>query len=91
MSQLVGLLPRFVDRIVIDSTGLTARFDITLTWIPAPGEWVAPPLPGNITRPPRDGPSLFTALQEQLGLKLEPQKGPIDVLIIDSVERPSPN
>jgi uncharacterized protein (TIGR03435 family) len=63
---------------------------VDLTWTPAAGEWVAPPVPGG---PPisDDGPSLFTALQEQLGLKLESTKGPVDVLVIDHVEQPTPD
>jgi uncharacterized protein (TIGR03435 family) len=91
MAQLIGLLPRFVDRMVVDATGLTSPLDSTLSWTPEAGEWVAPPMPGTPPVPPRDGPSLFTALQEQLALKLESQRGPIDVLIIESADRPSEN
>ena len=63
-----------------------------LNWTPLPGEWVAPPLPG-VQRglPTADGQSLFTAVQEQLGLKLRAQTGPVDTLVIDSVEKPSEN
>jgi uncharacterized protein (TIGR03435 family) len=89
-AQLIGLLPRFVDRVVIDTTGLTDRFEIKITWTPAPGEWIAPPL-ADIAAPIADGPSLFTAMQEQLGLKLQPQKGPIDWLVVDHAERPAQN
>jgi len=64
-------------RPVVDRTGLTGRFDFTLTWAPE----------GTTDT---DAPSIFTALQEQLGLKLEPATGPVDVLVVDSVERPSP-
>ena len=77
-----------LDRVVINNTGLTGEFDWTLEW-------------GAETRPDSDdqrvapsapaGPSIFTAMQEQLGLKLEPSRGPVDVLVIDSVERPTPN
>ncbi len=88
IAQLLGPLPRFVDRIVIDTTGLTGRFDLKLTWTPAPGEWIAPPT-AEISAPTADGPSLFTALQEQLGLKLQSQKGPIDILVVDHAARPS--
>jgi uncharacterized protein (TIGR03435 family) len=65
-------------RPVVDRTGLTGRFDFTLTWAPE----------GSTDT---DAPSIFTALQEQLGLKLEPTTGPVDVLVIDSVERPIPD
>jgi uncharacterized protein (TIGR03435 family) len=80
IAQFAGLLPRFVDRVVIDSTGLMGRYDLELKWTPAPGE-----------SPSADGPSLFTALQEQLGLKLQSQQGPIDMLVIDHVEKPDAN
>lgn len=91
LSNLVNLLPRFVNRVVIDRTGLTGAFDLTLKWSPAPGEWVAPPPPGGSRTPPVDGPSLFSALQEQLGLKLESTRGPVDVLVIDDAEMPKEN
>jgi uncharacterized protein (TIGR03435 family) len=75
-------------RPVIDKTGLDGNYDFTLAF--------APELPPNIPReslPPevQNLPSIFDALKEQLGLKLEPQKGPIEYYIIDHVERPSPN
>ena len=76
-------------RLVVDKTGLSGRFAFNLTWAPDQIPTVAPP-PGI---PPVDpnGPSLVTALQEQLGLKLESAKGPVEVLVIDSVERPTPD
>ena len=64
---------------VIDRTGLTGIYDLELAWTPDdPGADVVT----------RDAPGLFTALVEQLSLKLEPAVGPVDVLVIDSVERP---
>jgi len=86
--QLQNLLPRFVDRVVLDRTGLTGRFDLDLEWTPASGEWVAPPVAGA-QAPVADGPSLFTALQEQLGLKLESTTGPVDVLVVDRADPPT--
>ena len=90
LSDLTMILARFpaVSRRVLDRTGLTGRFDFDLEWTPLvapPG----PPPPGV----PSDaaGPTLFTALQEQLGLKLESTKETIAVLVIDSVNQPSPN
>src|SRR5262245_18237330 len=81
MARLAGELS-FVGRQVIVRTGLTGSFDIDLEWTPeAPG---AAPSPDN-------GPSIFTAIQEQLGLKLEPSTAPLEVIIIDSAERPAEN
>lgn len=74
--------PRLLDRPVIDKTGLAGLFNFTLTYEP---ETAAAP------DEPSTGPSIFTAVQEQLGLKLEPAKGPADFLVIDSVDRPSEN
>jgi uncharacterized protein (TIGR03435 family) len=88
VTQLLNLLPRFVDRVVADRTGLSGRFDLDLDWTPAAGEWVAPPIAGA-PGPASDGPSLFTALQEQLGLKLTSTTGPVDVLVIDRAELPA--
>jgi uncharacterized protein (TIGR03435 family) len=71
-----------LDRPVVDKTGLKGHYDVKLNWIP---EFAGPPPPGS------DGVSLFTALQEQLGLKLEPQKASIEILVIDHAEKPSEN
>jgi uncharacterized protein (TIGR03435 family) len=89
MSQLISPLSMFTRRIVVDNTGLTGGFDIELTW--TPDQMPNGPPPPGVTMPPIDpnGPSIFTALQEQLGLKLESQTGPVDVLVIDHVERPT--
>jgi uncharacterized protein (TIGR03435 family) len=74
---------------VIDQTGLQGNFDIDLRWTP---ESPALPLPDRgATESAADAPSIFTALREQLGLKLEPGKGPVEVLVIDSVEHPTEN
>lgn len=91
MAQFVGLLPRFVDRVVRDQTALSERLDLQLKWTPAPGEWIAPPIPGVAEAPAPDGPSIFTAIQEQLGLRLESSRGPVEVLVIDSAQQPSEN
>jgi uncharacterized protein (TIGR03435 family) len=70
-------------RVVVDKTGLTGAWDLDLTWAPdADGA-------GTGTPSTTDGPSLFTAVQEQLGLKLDPQRGAVAVLVIDSAERPT--
>ena len=84
------LQARIVDRPVVDQTELAGRFDFQLVWRPeqltAPGP-NAPPLPADL----ESRSDLFTALQEQLGLKLEAAKAPVDVIVIDKVEKPSEN
>jgi uncharacterized protein (TIGR03435 family) len=67
-------------RTVVDKTGLTGNYDIDLKWTPDDRQGT-----------PDAGPTLFTALEEQLGLKLEPAKGPVDTLVVDHVEKPSEN
>jgi uncharacterized protein (TIGR03435 family) len=81
---------------VIDRTGLKGNFDFKLEWTPDPGQSGGPfggGPPGADAPPPPDpnGPSIFTAVQEQLGLRLESQKGPVEMLVIDKVEKPSEN
>lgn len=78
-----------VDRPVFDKTGLTGVYDFTLTLAPFTLRVPPDPAAPAVTGP--SGESLFTAIEEQLGLKLEAQKGPIEVLVIDRVERPSEN
>ena len=75
-----------VDRPVFDRTGLVGTFDISIEWAPR----LTGPAPPGFTPDP-DGPMFAEALQDQLGLKLVPQTGPVDVLVIDNVERPSEN
>jgi uncharacterized protein (TIGR03435 family) len=76
-------------RNVIDRTGLTGTFDIHLKWAFDPLN--GPRAGSDATPPDLAGPSIFTALQEQLGLKLESTKGPVEVLVLDHVEKPSDN
>ena len=71
---------------VLDKTGLTGKYDIKLEWARDTG-----PSVGNATADNASGPSIFTAVQEQLGLKLQPAKAPVDVIVIDHIERPSEN
>lgn len=85
ISAFLFFLTGQVRRAVIDRTGLTGTWDIDLTFSPDGG--VAAPT----TTPQDSGPSLFTALQEQLGLRLEPSTGPVQVLVIDRIERPTEN
>jgi uncharacterized protein (TIGR03435 family) len=76
-------------RTVIDRTGLTETFDVHLKWSIDP--LTGPAGAGTGSPPDLAGPSLFTALQEQLGLRLESTKGPVEVLVIDHIEKPSDN
>jgi uncharacterized protein (TIGR03435 family) len=90
MADLARNLSPFAGRSVVDKTGLAGNFDLDLTWTPDPQG--APPAGGSpdVTRPAADdSASLFTAVQEQLGLKLDSQRGPIEFLVIDSAERPT--
>jgi len=93
MAQFAAILSGRVQRVVVDRTGLTGNFDIDLTWTPdqIPQGPAAQPPPGAPALPPIDpnGPSIFTAVQEQLGLKLESTRGPVDVVVIDSVQQPT--
>lgn len=86
--SLTGQLSSALDRPVIDKTGLTGLFDIHLEWTP---DEVNAPTPADSGQPADTGPTIFTALREQLGLELKPTKGPVPFLVIDSVGRPSEN
>jgi uncharacterized protein (TIGR03435 family) len=96
MASFAQTLSRFAGGIVVDKTGLTGTYDVELTYAPDPGisptgrdlppqQGPAPPVANS------DAPSIFAAVQEQLGLKLEATKGPVDVLVIDSAEKPTPD
>ena len=93
MTALASTLSRTylssLGRNVIDATGLTGAYDVHLKWrIDSPS---APAGPNISASSEETGPSIFTALQEQLGLKLKPTKGPVEVFVIDHTERPSAN
>jgi uncharacterized protein (TIGR03435 family) len=95
MSELASMFQaRLLDRPVVDQTGLgSARWDFILTWTPDPSQ-VPPggPPPGPPAATDADAPpDLFLAIQQQLGLKLETTKAPVDVLVVDKVEKPSGN
>jgi len=92
VGNMVPMLARMLGRTVIDKTGLTGKYDVSLEWTPDEAQLAM--LPPDVPRPaPSEmpGPTIYTALQEQLGLKLEAQKGPVDVLIIDRAEKPTAN
>ena len=92
MSQVTAILQNFLDKPVVDQSGLSERYDFTLTFTPDAAQTVrlgGPPTsaPDN----PDAAPDLFAAFQLQLGLKLESTKAPVDVMVIDKVEKPSEN
>ena len=78
-----------MDRPMIDNTGITGTVDFVLEWV---AERRGPPPPGAETAPePPSGPSFEEAMRDQLGLKLQPQKGSVDVIVVDHIERPTAN
>src|SRR5690242_16866106 len=91
LSQIAAVLQNSMDKPVVDLTGLSERYDFTLTFTPDPGQAAllgGPPLAADN---PDAAPDLFAAFQQQLGLKLESTKAPVDVMVIDKVEKPSEN
>ena len=106
VSDFSDQLGRVLGRNVIDKTGLAGKYNFTLKWTPddnknaafrgpgdgPPGAPGAPAGAGADAPPPdANGPTIFAAIQEQLGLKLEAQKGPVDIYVIDRVEKPAEN
>jgi uncharacterized protein (TIGR03435 family) len=89
MSDLASILQRaMLDRPVVDRTGLSGKYDFDLEWAPDETQFG-----GEVLSAPADAPSppLFSAIQQQLGLKLQATKGSIQAFVIDTVERPSAN
>ena len=86
LSALVGKLTGILTVPVIDETGDSRRFDFTLQWVP--DAVMAQAAPGSEAA---NGPSIFTAVQEQLGLKLEARKVPVDFIVVDHADPPSEN
>jgi uncharacterized protein (TIGR03435 family) len=93
--QIAEILSHFTSRTVRDKTGLTGRYDfamkLDLQMVLALAQRMGANIPAVANIPQSDGSSLMTALNEQLGLKLESLRGPVDVLVIDSVEAPAPD
>jgi len=97
IAMLARQLGLQLGRNVIDKTGLAGVYDFALEWTPEPGQGGGPeafgfppgtPGPSNATF---NGPSIYTAVQEQLGLRLDSQRGPAEVLVVDFVDKPSAN
>jgi len=94
MEQFAATISGTAQRVVIDKTGLTGYYDVALTYTPTNDQLPqGPPPPGAPAPPPidPDGPTFFTAIQEQLGLKLDNQRGPVEVVVIDSIQQPTEN
>jgi uncharacterized protein (TIGR03435 family) len=90
LANFIKFLSQQFDRSLIDKTDLKGIYDIKLQW--SPGLRGAGPVQPGAQPPARtDQPDIFTAIQEQLGLKLESSKGPVEVIVIDSVQRPTEN
>jgi uncharacterized protein (TIGR03435 family) len=98
MAQFAEWLVRQLDRPVVDQTGLTKKYDLALDYAPesaggrGPMGMPLPPIPGGEGGAPAEpdaqaAPTLFSALQEQLGLRLEQKKGPVDLLVVDRLEK----
>jgi len=92
--NLVGQLPSAVGRTVIDKTGLQGLFELTLEWNPDPSVTRSPEATAAATAAaatPGERVTIFTALQEQLGVRLQAARAPLEVLVIDRLERPTPD
>ncbi|HLK66593.1 MAG TPA: TIGR03435 family protein [Bryobacteraceae bacterium] len=83
MAKFADLLAKYLGQQVTDATGLPGVFDFKLEWAPDD----ARKMPEDAVPDGTSGPSLFTALQEQLGLKLEGRKGPVEILVVDHMDR----
>ena len=77
IATLASLMGSSAGRVIVDATGLAGNWDLDLTFV------------DQVQNSNADGPSLFAALEEQLGLKLEPGRAPVDVIVIDRLDRPS--
>jgi uncharacterized protein (TIGR03435 family) len=91
MARFARDLSMVARRIVVDRTGLAGRYDIDVEFSPEFRPAPPPGVPDLAPSVTSDGPSLFTAIQEQLGLKLESARGPVEVLVVDRADRPTPD
>ena len=89
IEMLVTTLSNATHITVLDKTGLTGRYDYTLDW--TPDRQPAPNPEADSAQAPGSGPTIYTAVREQLGLQLESRKAPVDVVVVDHVDRPSAN
>ena len=86
LSDVTSMLGDMTGRMVVDRTGLSGNWDFTLTF---QAEMRGRPPGVDLPASDPTAPSIFTALQEQLGLRLDSTKGPVEVLVIDAIERPA--
>ena len=86
-----GMQEAFMDKPVVDQTGLHDRYDFDLKWTPDESQSYCPVDPAHSREDPNAPPGLYTAIQEQIGLKLVPTKAPVQVMVVDHVEMPSEN
>lgn len=91
VALLAEELAKVVGRVVQDKTGIDGRYNLVLKWSPDLASAPVPNGSAGSSAGDNSGPSIFTAIEEQLGLKLESQKGPVEVLVIDHIEMPSEN
>jgi uncharacterized protein (TIGR03435 family) len=91
MSQIAEGLSGYVGRVVVDRTGLSGNYDLTLEWTPERSANANQEPGSDVPTPDPNGLSIFTAVQEQLGLKLQPAQGTVNVLVIERAEHPIEN
>ncbi len=91
VEKLAASLSRVLGQTVLDQTGIEGAYDVTLRWTPDDTQAFLSPANPSETKSDDSGPSLFTAIREQLGLRLEAGRGPVKVLVVDRAESPSAN
>jgi uncharacterized protein (TIGR03435 family) len=91
LSRMIPMLSRTLGRVLLDKTGLSGNFDITVQWTPDQNPGLRFSADASNLGANTDGPSIFTAFQEQLGLKLESANGPVEIFVVDRAEKPSEN
>jgi uncharacterized protein (TIGR03435 family) len=89
MDNLTNVLTTVVGRLVVDKTGLSGPFDLNLSWTPDPALQAIIRQGDPLSTP--DAPSIFTAVEEQLGLRLVADRAPVEVLVVERLERPTPD
>jgi uncharacterized protein (TIGR03435 family) len=89
MSDITNVLNVVVGRLVVDKTGLSGPFDVNLAWTPDPALQAVIRQGDPLSVP--DAPSIFTAVEEQLGLRLVSDRAPVEVMVVERLERPSPD